>query len=152
MSAVETGQMSAAETGQLSAVETGQMSAAETRHMSSAARADICLVSTHNIDVSEISIVAISQCSSLRKSVRPQIDENGPKWLQNGRQVVRIDPPACRGHFQASGTTPAAKNPPRRSKNRLFGVSRWGHDRIPGQTQVLWGQKIFVPANASLNQ
>ena len=54
MSAVERGQMSSVETGQMSAVETGQMSAAETGQMSSVARPDICLVSTHNVDVSEI--------------------------------------------------------------------------------------------------
>ena len=71
--------MSSVETGQMSAVETGQMSAAETGQMSSVARTDICLVSTHNVEVSdlssaqhhnaqgsEVSIVAISQCSSLR--------------------------------------------------------------------------------------
>ena len=58
--------MSAAETGQISAVETGQMSSDETRQMSSVARTDICLVSTHNVDVSEVSIVAMSQCSSRR--------------------------------------------------------------------------------------
>ena len=58
--------MSSVETGQISAVETGHMSAAETRQMFSVARADICFVSTHNVDVSEISIVATSQCSSLR--------------------------------------------------------------------------------------
>ena len=64
----------------MSAVETGQMSAAETGQMSSVARADICLVSTHNaevsevsqlwqchnVQVSEVSTVAMSQCSSLR--------------------------------------------------------------------------------------
>ena len=53
MSAVETGQMSSVETGQMSAVETGQMSAAETGQMSAVARtADICLVSTHSVQVS----------------------------------------------------------------------------------------------------
>ena len=57
MSSVETGQMSAAETGQMSAAEAGQMSAVETRQMSSLARADICLVPTHNVEVSEVSIV-----------------------------------------------------------------------------------------------
>ena len=68
MSSVETGQMSAAETGQMSAVETGQMSAVETGQiMSSVARADICLVSIHNGEVSEVSIAPISQCSSLRR-------------------------------------------------------------------------------------
>ena len=71
MFTVEMGQMPAVETGQMSAAETGQMSAAETGQMSSAARTDICLVSTHNVDVSEISIVAISQCPSLRKAVWP---------------------------------------------------------------------------------
>ena len=73
MSSVETGQMSAVETGQMSAAETGQMSAVETRQMSTIATGRcpvlilyICLVSTHNVDVSEVSIVAMSQCSSLR--------------------------------------------------------------------------------------
>ena len=41
---------------------------------------------------------------------KSQIDENGPKWVQNGRQAMRIDPWACRGHFLASGTGPAAQN------------------------------------------
>ena len=36
------------------------------RQMSSAARTDICLVSSHTVDVPEISIVAMSQCSSRR--------------------------------------------------------------------------------------
>ena len=58
--------MYSAETGQMSAVETQQMSAAETGKMSSVARADICVVSTHSVDVPEVSIVAMSQCSSLR--------------------------------------------------------------------------------------
>ena len=53
MSSVETGQMSAVETGQMSAAETGQMSAVEGRQMSSVARTDICLVSTHNVQVSD---------------------------------------------------------------------------------------------------
>ena len=74
MSSVETGQMPAVETGQMSAAETGQMSAVETRQMSSVARTDICLASTHNVEVSEGSTVPmlksqksrLSQCSSLR--------------------------------------------------------------------------------------
>ena len=66
MSTVETGQMSAVETGQMSAAETGQMSAVETRQMSSVARADICLVPTHNVQVSDVSIVAMPQCSMIR--------------------------------------------------------------------------------------
>ena len=41
--------MSSVETGQMSAVETGQMSAAETGQMS--------------VEVSEVSIVAMPQCS-----------------------------------------------------------------------------------------
>ena len=66
MSSVETGQMSAVESGQMSAVETGQMSSDGTRQMFSVARTDIRLVSTHNVEVSEISTRPISQCSSLR--------------------------------------------------------------------------------------
>ena len=96
---------------EMSAVETGQMSAVETRQMSSVARTDICLVSTHNVDVSEVSIVAISQCSTLRKLVRPQIAQNAPKWVQNGRQVLRIGPNESYGRSGAFGTGPAAKNP-----------------------------------------
>ena len=46
--------MSSVETGQMSAVETGQMSAAETGQMSSVARTDICLVSAHNVEVSDV--------------------------------------------------------------------------------------------------
>ena len=53
MSSIKIGQMSAVETGQVSAAETGQMSAVETRQMSSIARTDICLVSTHNVQVSD---------------------------------------------------------------------------------------------------
>ena len=63
---VETGQMFVPAREKMSAVETRQMSAVDTRQMSSVARTDICLVSTHNVDVSELSIVAISQCSSRR--------------------------------------------------------------------------------------
>ena len=58
--------MSFVETGQMSAVETGQISAAETGQMSSVARTGICLVSTHNVEASEVSTVAMSQCSSRR--------------------------------------------------------------------------------------
>ena len=66
VSAVETRQMSSVEAGQISSVETGQIAAAETGQMSSDARTDICLGSIHNVDVSEILIVAMSECSSLR--------------------------------------------------------------------------------------
>ena len=71
MSSVETGQMSAFETGQMSAAETGQMSAAETGQMSSVAKTDICLASIHNVRFSDVSIVAISQCSSLKQADWP---------------------------------------------------------------------------------
>ena len=57
--------MSPVGTGQMSAVETGQMSAAETGQMSSVAGTD-SFVSTHNVGASEVSTVAMSQCSSLR--------------------------------------------------------------------------------------
>ena len=82
MSSVETGQMSAVETGQMSAAETGQMSAVETRQM-------------------------------LKSQIRgrAQNHQNGPKWVQNGRQDPRIGPNESHGRSAASGTGPAAKNP-----------------------------------------
>ena len=66
MSGVETGQMSSVKTGQMSAVGTGQMSAAETGQMSSFASTGIYLVSPHTVEISEVSTVAMSQCSSRR--------------------------------------------------------------------------------------
>ena len=47
----------------VSAADICPVSTADTCPVSAA---DICPVSTHNVDVSEVSIVAISQCSSLR--------------------------------------------------------------------------------------
>ena len=38
------------------------------------------------------------------------IGGNDSKCVQNGRQGLRIDTQACRGHFLASGTGPAAQN------------------------------------------
>ena len=58
--------MSSVETGQMSAVETGQMSAAETEQIPSVASTDICLVLTHIVQVSEVSTVAMPQCSGRR--------------------------------------------------------------------------------------
>ena len=52
--------MSSVEAGQMSAVDTGHMSAAETGQMFSVAKAGICLFSTHSVDVSEVSTVAMS--------------------------------------------------------------------------------------------
>ena len=42
--------------------------------------------------------------------------ENGPKWVQNGRQGLRIGLRACRGHFLASGTGPAAQVDPKSAR------------------------------------
>ena len=47
-----------------------------------------------------------------------EIDENGPKWVQNGSQVLRIDPQACRGHFLTSGAGPAAQVDPKSAPSR----------------------------------
>ena len=75
MSSVETGQMSAVETGQMSAAETGQMSAVETRQM-------------------------------LKSQIRgrAQNHQNGPKWVENGRQVLRIGRHESHGSSGAFGT------------------------------------------------
>ena len=94
MSSVETGQMSAVETGQMSAAETGQMSAVETRQMSSVARTDICLVSTHNVEVSEVSTVPMlkSQKSQLWQCHNVQVSDrrSGPKSAKMARNGSRM--------------------------------------------------------------
>ena len=53
--------MFSVEPGEMSAVEAGQMSAAEAGQISPVARTDICLVATHNVEVSEGSTAGISQ-------------------------------------------------------------------------------------------
>ena len=63
----------------MSAVETTQISASETGQMSSLARTDICLVLTHNVDVSEISTVQVSDRRSGPKST---------KMARNGSRMV----------------------------------------------------------------
>ena len=95
MSSVERGQMSAAETRQMSAAEIGQMSAVETRQMSSVARTDICLVSTHIVEVSEVSTVPMlkSQKSQLWQCHNVQVADrrSGPKsakMVRNGSRMV----------------------------------------------------------------
>ena len=104
MSSVETGQMSAVETGQMSAAETGQMSAVETRQM-------------------------------LKSQIRgrAQNHQNGLKWVQNGRQVLRIGPHESHGRSGASGTGPAAGNPAKicllRWWTKLFGKP--SYDGLP---------------------
>ena len=94
MSSVETGQMSAVETGQMSAAETGQMSAVETRQM-------------------------------LKSQIRgrAQNHQNGPKWVQNGRQASRIGPNESNHGSKAFPTRPRAKNIPKKGRNLEIGRS-----------------------------
>ena len=47
----------------------------------------------------------------------PQIGEHGPKWVQNGRQVLRIGPREYPSHFLASGTGPADQKPTKYDPN-----------------------------------
>ena len=143
MSSVETGQMSAVETGRMSAAETGQMSAVETRQMST---------------------------SQIR--AQAQNHQNGPKWVENGRQVLRIDPQASHDRSQAFGTSPAAKNlgrprtaldavsrVPRTASNAVPRVPRtasnadprvprtaWGRGPDRGKPRLLMGTKFLVVA------
>ena len=95
MSRLATEDMSAVETGPMSSVETGQMSAVETRQMSSVARTDICVVSTHNVEVSEVSTVPMlkSQKSQLCQCHNVQVADkrSGPKstkMVRNGSRMV----------------------------------------------------------------
>ena len=97
MSSVETAQMSAVETGQMSAAETGQMSAVETRQM-------------------------------LKSQIRgrAQNHQNGPKWVENGRQASRIGPNESHGRSGAFRTGPVAKTLPKPSRNPRSARSRGG--------------------------
>ena len=96
MFSVETGQMSAVETGQMSSAETGQMSAVETRQVSSVARTDICLVPTHNVEVSEVSTVPMSksQKSQLCQCHNVQVSDipSGPKSTKIVQNGFRMGP------------------------------------------------------------
>ena len=81
----------------MSAFERGQMSAAETGQMSSVAGTDICLVSTHNVEDSEVSTVSMfkSQKSQLWQCLSVQVADKrsglkSTKMARNGsRMVVR---------------------------------------------------------------
>ena len=78
----------------MSAAETGQMSAVETRQMSSVARTDICLVSTHIVEVSEVSPVPMlkSQKSRLWQCHNVQVSDSrsGPKSTKMARNGSRM--------------------------------------------------------------
>ena len=114
--------MSSVETGQMSAVETGQMSAAGTGQMSSAPRTDICFVSTHNVEVSEVSSGPMSQCSSLRslncgnvtmfKSQIGGLAPNRRKWPEMGPEWspgLENRSPGMPQPFPSLWDTPAAQ-------------------------------------------
>ena len=100
LSETSTSVLSQQQTSVLSQQQTSVLSPQQTpcllqeQAMSSVGRTDTYLVSTHNVDISEVTMVAMSQCSSLRKSVWLKIDGNDPKRVQNhqaenGRQVSR---------------------------------------------------------------
>ena len=59
-----------------------------------------------------------------QKRGRAQNHQNGLKWVQNGRQVLRIGPLASPGHFLASGTGPAAQNLPKQAQKPRSARSR----------------------------
>ena len=96
--------MSSVETGQMSAVETGQMSAAETGQMCSVARTNnvMCPVSTHTVDVSEISTVQVADKRSGPKST--EMARNG-LW----HQVLRIGLWLLAAMFSSLGPVPQPK-------------------------------------------
>ena len=94
----------------MSSVQTGLMSAAETGQMSSAARTDMCLVSLHNVEVSEVSIGNVtmfkSQIGGLALNQR-KWSEVGPEWSPGPENR---SPGMPRPIFLASGTGPPAPN------------------------------------------
>ena len=84
MSSVAAGQMSAVKTGQMLAAGTGQMFAGGKGQLRSVARTDICLVSTHNVEVPEDSILAISQ------TAQDSDRRSDSKFIQMARNVSRL--------------------------------------------------------------
>ena len=88
--------MSAVETGQMSAAETGQMSAVETRQM-------------------------------FKPQIRgrAQNHQNGPKWVENGRQASRIGSNESYGRSGGFGTGPAARNPAKNLPSTVVGGAIW---------------------------
>ena len=55
---------------------------------------------------------------------RAQNHQNGRKWIQNGRQALRIHPHESYGRSQAFATGPAAPNPPKQARNCRSACSR----------------------------
>ena len=100
MSSVETRQMSAVETGQMFAAETGHMSAVQTRQMLK------------------------SQIGPIRGWA--QNHQNGLKWVQNGRQTLRIGPHESYGRSGAFRTSPVAQTLPKPSRNPRSASSQGG--------------------------
>ena len=150
--------MSSVEAGQISGVEKGVMIAAETEQMSSVARTDICLVSIHNVKVSEVPNAPMALCSLLRhlncgnitmfKSQIGGLALNRRKWLEMGPEWSpgpENRRPGMPRPFPSLWDQSRGPKSPKRSKNVLFGVSRVGHDRSSGlgRTRLChpWGRE-----------
>ena len=142
MSSVETGQMSAVEAGQMSAAETGQMSADETRQMSSVARTDICLVSAHNVEVSEVSTVPMlkSQKSQLWQCHSVQVSDrrSGPKSAKSSE----MDPEWSPGRENRS---PGMPRPFSRLWHRSAAQNRQNISQTPDQPPPAAATCLFSP-------
>ena len=87
--------------------------------------ADICPVSTEDIyPVSTEDIHPVSAEDFLFKAQKRGLalnGENGPKWVQNGRQVLRIHPNESHRASEASATSPAAQNNTKMGRNPEIG-------------------------------
>ena len=169
MTSAETNQMSTGETGHcpvslfyICFVTAEDICLVSTTDVCRVLSEDICPVSTANVSSDRLlqaqtSVLSkhtmlMSQKSQLWQYHNAQVSErrsglksaaNVPKWVQNGRQDSRIQPNESYGHFRPFGTSPAAKNLSKKSRNArlacfqrrplsstpqdLFGVSRWGH-------------------------
>ena len=63
--------------------------------------------------------------------------KNGPNWVENGRQDLRIGPQASHSHFQASGTGPAAQNPSK-SAGPFRGIRLWKQGLVSYHMSVVY--------------
>ena len=134
MSSVETRQR------QMSAAETGHLACFNGRDLSCFNRRDLSCFEKTVLFEQKRSVLFQQNRSSLleeQKSVlsqqfrllKPQIrvpaqnHQNGPKWVQNGRQDTRIGQNESYHGSGAFPTGPVAKNPPKKARNPEIGRS-----------------------------
>ena len=87
----------------------------------------ICPVSTEHIfSVGRAEICPLPTIDIVQPQIRgwAQNHQNGPKWVQNGRQVSRMHPNESYGRSRAFATGPVAQNSAKQTRNSKSACSR----------------------------